>query len=111
MTRERPGRPNVDHIDGRLRFRAELGMMGGRWYSVYDDAILDGQSRKLEHTSPAATHRVFVQPDTGRWTYAFTPVEAEDAGTRGARAAASVSHLPHAQPCRERSAINCVRRQ
>ncbi len=61
--------------DGKLRFQATTGLMGGRWYAVHDIRIVAGRIRKVPLKSDRATHRLFVQTDTGRWTYAFTAGE------------------------------------
>ena len=60
----------IEHrADGTTRFLAQAGLMGGRWFSLYDVRIVAGRSRKTALGSPAATHRVVVQADRGRWTY------------------------------------------
>lgn len=61
--------------DGTTRFLAQAGLMGGRWFSLHDVDLSSGRIRKRALGASDATHRLFVQADAGRWSYAFTPGE------------------------------------
>lgn len=63
------------HPDGITRFLAQTGLMGGRWFSLHDVDRSVGRIRKVPLCSPDATHRLFVQADKARWSYAFAPGE------------------------------------
>jgi len=68
--------PQLDRRpDGGIRFRALAGLMGGRRFALHDVDRSTGRIQKVALESAEATHRIFIQADGGRWTYAFTPGE------------------------------------
>jgi hypothetical protein len=65
----------VTPADTPTYFTATTGLMGGRRFRVYDVRILAGRTRRATIGSLAATHRVFVPADKGRWTYEFSVID------------------------------------
>src|SRR5258708_40319236 len=61
--------------DGSAHLRAKLGMMGARRYRVHDVVKIGVRVRRVDVESARATHRIVVQADQARWTYAFGPGE------------------------------------
>ena len=73
--------PQIAHRpDGTTRFLAKTGLMGGRWFTIHDVDLTSGRIRKRALGASDATHRLFVQADKGRWTYAFEPGEGKGLG-------------------------------
>jgi hypothetical protein len=59
-----------------IYYRARAGRLGGDLVRVSDVTIDPVRVHSLG--SPAATHRVFIQPSEARWTYAFAAKEGRE---------------------------------
>jgi hypothetical protein len=77
-----------------IYFRATVGRLGGDLVKVSDVTL--SPVRVLELESPAATHRVFVQPSEARWTYAF--VTGERRTITAAALEAQIDKAEYSQP-------------
>jgi hypothetical protein len=89
--------------DAATYFLAQTGLMGGRRFRVYDVRIVAGRTRRATIPLQSATHRIFVQADSGRWSYGFAPGEGREleisALERQLRAA--TYHMPDPSKTRE----------
>lgn len=57
--------------DGSFMYYNRAGKMCGMRFHGYDVVNTAGRIRRVAAESPRATHRIFVQADTARWTYPF----------------------------------------
>ena len=75
MTRD-PNLPAFERLaDGSFRFTDRRGKMASMRFHGYDVVIRDGRTRRIRAESPGWTHRLFIQADEARWTYAFASGE------------------------------------
>ncbi|MDB4916813.1 MAG: hypothetical protein JWM95_4457 [Gemmatimonadetes bacterium] len=80
----------------RLRFTSNNGPTKRATFTVYDVLIVDGRRRRLPFGSPAASHRLFVDEDRGRYTYRFRP--REDRAPVAALLQRQLTHAEYAHP-------------
>jgi hypothetical protein len=60
---------------GAAYYRDVRGKMPGMRFRVHDLDLSGTKVRAVALESPEATHRIFLQADSARWSYAFRPDE------------------------------------